>query len=178
MGNLLQKIHFTKSEFRVIVFLLLVLLSGLLIKLSKNYLAPGKDSFDYRKTDRIFGSRINGTSPAFLDSTDNNDTSYFSAKEKEMIDRTNRRTDSLGKTNGKSTKKGSKEENLKGKTININTASKEELTLLPGVGESTAEKIIAYRSEHKGFKKIEDIQKIKGIGKKKFEKLKPFITVN
>ncbi len=178
MNNFLQKIHFTKSEFRVIVFLLLVLLSGLLIKLSKNYLAPGKDSFDYKRTDRILNSRFDGKRFAANDSTDTGDTSSFTAKEKEITEKTNRRNDSLTKTEGKIKKKGSKEENLKGKTVNINTAPKEELMLLPGVGESTAEKIIAYRSEHKGFRKIEDIQKIKGIGKKKFEKLKPFITVN
>jgi len=50
--------------------------------------------------------------------------------------------------------------------------------MLPGVGESTADKIILYRENHNGFRKIEDIMKIKGIGKKKFEKLKPYIKVD
>jgi competence protein ComEA len=48
---------------------------------------------------------------------------------------------------------------------------------LPGVGESTAEKIIKYRETHNGFKKIENIMKVKGIGKKKFDKLKEYIYV-
>jgi len=39
---------------------------------------------------------------------------------------------------------------------------------LPGVGESMADKIIEYRKDHNGFKKIEDLMKVKGIGKKKF----------
>jgi competence ComEA-like helix-hairpin-helix protein len=63
-----------------------------------------------------------------------------------------------------------------GDKININTASKLELTKLPGVGEKTALKIIEYR-ENTTFLKPEDIQKIKGIGPKKFEKMKEFIEV-
>jgi competence protein ComEA len=73
-------------------------------------------------------------------------------------------------------KKG-KEKYLKEKSININTAGKDELVKLPGVGEAMADKIIKYRDVHMGFKKIDDIKKVKGIGKKKFEKMKPYITV-
>ncbi|MBK6771776.1 MAG: helix-hairpin-helix domain-containing protein [Ignavibacteria bacterium] len=58
--------------------------------------------------------------------------------------------------------------------IDINTASKEQLTGLPGVGESTADKIISYRNNNK-FRKAEDIMNVKGIGKKKFDRIKNFI---
>ena len=60
--------------------------------------------------------------------------------------------------------------------VNINTASIEELTTLKGIGKSKAEAIIEYRKEHK-FEKIEDIMKVKGIGKKLFEKIKDEISV-
>ncbi len=65
---------------------------------------------------------------------------------------------------------------LPGSIININTASRSGLMKLPGVGEATANKIIEYRSKNH-FKSIEDIIKVKGIGEKKFEKMRPYITV-
>jgi len=48
---------------------------------------------------------------------------------------------------------------------------------LPGIGQKTAEAIINYRTESK-FSKIEDIMNVKGIGPKKFEKIKDFIQVS
>jgi comEA protein len=64
----------------------------------------------------------------------------------------------------------------KDEKININTASKVELMSLSGVGEKTAQKIITYR-KNTPFNSIEDIQNVKGIGPKKFEKMKQFIEV-
>ena len=69
-----------------------------------------------------------------------------------------------------------KNTNKKIDVININKASIDELVKLPGVGKVTAKKIISYRSDHK-FETIEDIIKVKGIGQKKFEKMKDFIKV-
>lgn len=60
--------------------------------------------------------------------------------------------------------------------VDINKASKRRLMELPGIGEKTAEIIIQYRKMDT-FRRIEDIQNVKGIGPKKFEKMKPFITV-
>lgn len=60
--------------------------------------------------------------------------------------------------------------------ININTATKEELMKLPGVGEKTAEQIIKHREIYGKFNRIEDLMNVKGIGQKKFEKLKNYIT--
>ena len=58
------------------------------------------------------------------------------------------------------------------KTVNINTAGVSELTTLPGIGESRAESIIAYRETHGSFAKIEDIMKISGIKGAAYEKIK------
>ena len=61
--------------------------------------------------------------------------------------------------------------------VNINTASKEQLMTLSGIGESRAEDIIQYREEYGGFQKIEDIMKVSGIKEAAFQKIKDSITV-
>lgn len=67
--------------------------------------------------------------------------------------------------------------NLKSQSyIDLNLAEKEELMTLPGVGEKTADKIIAYR-EARPFEKVEDLLKVSGFGKKKMEALKGLIAV-
>ncbi len=61
--------------------------------------------------------------------------------------------------------------------ININTAGKEELMSLPGIGEAKAQSIIAYREEHGPFSNTEDIMKIQGIKEGIYNKLKGNITI-
>ena len=64
-----------------------------------------------------------------------------------------------------------------GRKVNLNTASVQELIDLPGIGPKTAEKIVAWRQENGKFKKPEDLMAVKGIGEKKFAKLKDLVTV-
>lgn len=64
-----------------------------------------------------------------------------------------------------------------GGKVNLNLASIEELMTLDGVGEATAEKIIAYREEHGSFASIDELKEVSGIGEKKFEAVKDAITV-
>jgi len=61
--------------------------------------------------------------------------------------------------------------------VNINTADKEALSSLSGVGPVTAGRIIEYREKNGPFKNIDEITKIKGIGEKTFQKIKDLITV-
>lgn len=68
-------------------------------------------------------------------------------------------------------------ESKKSGKVNINTATKEELDTLPGVGESTANKIISYREENGKFKSIEEIKEVSGIGDSKFEQIKDLIEI-
>ena len=65
---------------------------------------------------------------------------------------------------------------MKKSKININTATQSELETLPGIGPSTATKIINYRKENGRFNSIEDIKKVKGIGDSKFSQIKDLIT--
>lgn len=61
--------------------------------------------------------------------------------------------------------------------VNLNTATVSQIATLPGIGEKTAERIIEYREKNGGFKKVEDLMNVKGIGEKSFLKLKALITV-
>lgn len=61
--------------------------------------------------------------------------------------------------------------------INVNTADQELLKTLPGIGPAYSKRIIDYRQKHDGFKTIEELKKIKGIGEKRLEKLKPFVKL-
>lgn len=72
-----------------------------------------------------------------------------------------------------------KESNVSGssKTININKANESELEEIPGVGPSMASKIVNYRKENGEFKSIEDLKNISGIGEKKFETMREYISV-
>jgi competence protein ComEA len=61
--------------------------------------------------------------------------------------------------------------------ININTATADQLLLLPGVGKKTADVIIEYRTKNGNFKAVDDITKVKGIGAKKLEKIKGYLVL-
>lgn len=61
--------------------------------------------------------------------------------------------------------------------VNINTASTEELQRLPGVGPSTAAKILAYRKEAGRFTAPDQLMEVSGIGEKKFAAMQPFVRV-
>lgn len=61
--------------------------------------------------------------------------------------------------------------------ININTADEKSMESIPGVGPATAKKIVDYRTKQGKFASIEDIKNVSGIGDKKFESMKDFISV-
>ncbi|MGL5414467.1 MAG: helix-hairpin-helix domain-containing protein [Clostridium sp.] len=70
-----------------------------------------------------------------------------------------------------------KESSKKGDLINLNIASATELTTINGIGTAKAEAIISYREEKGGFKSIEEVQNVSGIGKATFEKMRDKICV-
>jgi comEA protein len=61
--------------------------------------------------------------------------------------------------------------------VNINTASASELESLPRIGPKVAQRIVDFRTKNGGFKRIEEIMKIQGIGEKVYENIKDLITV-
>ena len=70
-----------------------------------------------------------------------------------------------------------KEKAASGKRINLNSATAEQLITLPRVGPATAQRILDYRRQHGAFKKVRDLVKVRGIGPKTLEKLRPLVRV-
>ncbi len=60
--------------------------------------------------------------------------------------------------------------------VDLNTATVTELMQLPRVGQKTAERILAFRKQHGGFQRPEELMNVKGIGEKSFARLKPFLA--
>jgi competence protein ComEA len=63
-------------------------------------------------------------------------------------------------------------------TVNVNTASVAELQLLPGVGEARAGALIALRKQRGGFKSLEELKDVKGIGDAGFARMRPFVRLD
>ncbi|TAL68866.1 MAG: helix-hairpin-helix domain-containing protein [Bacteroidetes bacterium] len=153
----------TKSELVVVFFIVVGLLGGVIIQNLSGDKEQDKRSEEiadivYHSLDSL--AEIQRTS--YIGS-DINDSSF-----QELAT-----ADTLVKKDFFSSQK--KKEFPSGK-INLNTASKVELMKLPGVGEKTAIAILEYRQSTR-FAKPSDIMKIKGIGPKKFEKMKEFLDV-
>jgi competence protein ComEA len=61
--------------------------------------------------------------------------------------------------------------------VNINTANAEELQQVPGIGPATAEKILQMRKSYGAFKSVDDLLAIRGIGKKRLDKMRKYLTI-
>jgi competence ComEA-like helix-hairpin-helix protein len=70
----------------------------------------------------------------------------------------------------------SSHKDLTGK-LNLNTATEEQLMLLPAVGPAKADRIVAWRKKNGGFKRVADLRHVKGFGYKSFKKLEPFLDI-
>jgi len=77
---------------------------------------------------------------------------------------------------------GEDEPRSRGKTLhgklNLNTASGEQLELLPGVGPAKSERIVEYRQKNGKFRRVQDLRRVKGFGQKTLKKLAPYLSVD
>ncbi|HEX4952603.1 MAG TPA: helix-hairpin-helix domain-containing protein [Thermoanaerobaculia bacterium] len=62
--------------------------------------------------------------------------------------------------------------------VNVNTASAEQLALLPRVGPAVAQRIVDFRKDNGAFKKAEDLMLVRGIGQKTYELLAPYVAIS
>ena len=163
MFQFFRKPGLTKRDLILISFLLISLLSGLILRFSgwKN-----QRSFDYSGVDASFEKNLNSVYDKY----------ELSLEEQKKADKLRSISDSLLDENEKNTTLKTGE--IPQKKININLALSADLQLLPGIGQVTAERIIEYRESNNGFRTIEELMNVKGIGTKKFEKLKNLVSVN
>lgn len=173
MKSFFNNIGFTKNETKVVLLIIAVLIFGAGIKYYKYFFTGENIKYDYSRSDDKFKNlseeirkkQINGE----INDTIKNETSLSEELRKEQ--------DSLESVE-KEPKISKKELKLREKSINLNNAGIDELCTLPGIGESTAQKIIEYRNKKGKFKKISDIMNVKGIGDKKFEKIKEYLVID
>lgn len=161
--KLSKKIGFTQTEISVILFLAGLFLLGFIyvefFKQSDN----DTEYFDYTKQDSLFYYYSN-LNPE-IDPEDSLLISNLEIKKRVL---------ELSDTFAYTKKDIS---SLTEKSINLNKAGINDLVKLPGIGEKTAEKIIQLRDERKGFKRLDELMDVKGIGEVKFNKIKKFLYI-
>ena len=161
LKKLSEKIGFTKTEIKVILFLTAIFAIGFGTKYFFKRKKPDNfQKYDYSADDSIFKSSANNSS------TENKEIG------KENVDYKQEVLD-FNKTNFTESKK----KELTEKSININTASVEDLIKLPGIGIKTAGNIINFRQKISKFQKLEDLLEVKGIGTSKFNKIKNYLYI-
>jgi comEA protein len=147
-ASLQQQLGFTHNEVKVVLFLSATFLAGLGIRW---YDAATQKQvaipFDYTRADSEFTAR--SAAPAAIAPSGATEKSVAPVRKPA----------------------------LKPGDIDLNTATAAQLVQLPGVGPSYAERIIAYRTEHGSFRTVDELQNVKGIGKKRLEQIRPFVRI-
>jgi comEA protein len=165
LRKILDKTGLTKQQQIIIGFLLLGIAGGGILQLSGWKRPP---VFDYTDPDKEFERRLN-TEFKDLEFTQKDPVTQ------NRVTLLKKTADSLSRD--KETADNNIPAELRGKKININSAYTGDLQMLPGIGEVMAERIIDYREQKGPFKNTEEIKKVKGIGDKKFEQIRDYITV-
>ncbi len=146
-----QVFHLTRTEALTVLFLTGLFVGGMGVQYYRlHHASPA--SFTYAHLDSLFrqAAAYQDTSMVRTDST---------------------RTDSLPATPAPMPPASQK------KKVNINTADREALIALPGIGPRLAERILQYRMQHGAFMRVEDLMRVRGIGPRKLERLRPLVSV-
>jgi competence protein ComEA len=175
---LFDKIKITKSE-RTTIMSISVLL--LIVSLGAATIEPNQqfdDSF-YEKTDSLFSvyQTIRATEHAEImaryETNGTGNTPELGALTSNPQNDTQEPTITTKAVASKSTAK-----NPDPQSIVLNLATQQELSRLPGIGPKTADAILEYRREHGPFQDLSHITRVKGIGSKKWEQIRPYLRLN
>lgn len=142
----------TQSEKRVLIIILAVILTAAGIQLI-NPSSSNLKTVDYAESDSVF-SRLSHVRPQ--------------KHQLYQVQFNGQPTNSSGKIH-------TTQQNKKNLLVNINIATEKEFIQLPRIGPSIAQRILKFRETHGSFKSNKDLQKIKGIGPKTFERIKPYL---
>ncbi len=159
LKKLSRVVGLTETEIKVLLFLISAFILGFGYKTFFKYDDTGNPrKFDYSKEDSIFFASGN--------KYDSSETDKSVDYKQEVLD--------FNESNftGSNARQTPEE-----KSININSARLEDLILLPGIGESTAKKILELRKKRGSFKALKDLLDVKGIGEVKFNKIKKYIFI-
>jgi comEA protein len=155
------KIGFTETEIKVLLFLLAIFLAGFsYLKFVKGGSEARYKEFDYSKEESQLLKSEQGDSLGEASTFDNKDS-------------VRRQVLELKDKSFESVKKKEPDE----KSINLNSASREELMKISGIGKKTAENIYSYREEKGKFKTLDELMNVKGIGNAKFAKFKKYLYI-
>ena len=147
-------LDFTSSEKRVIFIIAGILIIAGAIQLFQPFTDRQK-VIDYSESDSVF-SRLSHQSPVLIgqDSLEN-ESKPIIPQETQKLKSSNKKLEKF--------------------SVNINTAGEAELVKLPRIGPAIAKRIITFRNKNGPFKSIEDLQQVKGIGKKTIYNIKPYL---
>lgn len=156
-----RKLGFTAQELNVIIFLAGVFLISFTLKLFfSGSRAENPKNFDYSKEDSIFLNQIYGSAGENESPVEKEDDGLYKEKVLHFSE---------------SERNYEKKALPRGSSIDINAADVKTLARLPGIGEKTAEKIVEYRNSNGGFDSVGELIKVKGIGRVKLSKIRPFL---
>lgn len=164
-NKLQEKLEINQYELNFVYLLLLGLFLSTIFKNYTHSETAGTPEFE--EVSQIIYNKLDS-----LEKVDK--TTYIGTDEEGNKNQSLQKADTIINKNLVSPVKEKKQ--LPSKKINLNTATKFELMKLPGIGEKTADIILDYKKNNK-FNKIEDIMNVKGIGPKKFEKMREFIVI-
>ncbi len=143
-----QSLGFTQAESNVVLFLVFMFVLGIGVRMVRG--GGHRARPDYTQEDSVFRARSAAPEPMNM-----------AAGQAQVADSARRTAPTKAAP----------------RVVDINHAPKEALVSLPGIGDAMAERILAYRREHGPFHTIGELCNVKGIGKKKLERLAPYCTL-
>jgi competence ComEA-like helix-hairpin-helix protein len=162
LKQLARSLSLTDAEIKIFLFLIILISTGIIYKHLNSDQTVHQKIFDYSKTDSLFRTAGHKNIPPAEVGKEEKKFDY----KQEVLDFN---TQNLNKVKPKKT--------AAEKSINLNKAGKDDLMTVPGLGEVTAEKILEHRSLIGSFTSLDQLKDVKGIGEKKFNKIKNYIFI-